>query len=194
MKKNYLVKLFYVLFVFTILSNFYSYSGGGNSGGGGGGGGKNGPGCTKNCGTPTTCTTITKKACSLSLSFPFTYPNRGCNQIPEPFSDYRTQIGANTLSAQGFYYCKITIEPNVDISCYTPSDFVFYWTSPSQTLNIQVPNEVTSKMTVEYYERCGTCNTNVAGNHRPYFRYSTTLTAAQSNVTAILQYMNYIFC
>jgi hypothetical protein len=130
---------------------------------------------------------LTPVPCKLTLAF-FNYYERTC-LLPTNSGNPKMVDGASALtgSINTTYYCKVTVEPNTPYGNYTPSDYTTIWKKKGDFLMIKVPKEVSSKLTVDFYEDCNICTSNRQG--RPYFRYTTTLHKGQPAEEAFLQYL-----
>lgn len=155
------------------------------SGGGGSGGsiGKKGPSVPP-------CPTITNINCTVGLPFFFPYSGQ-LTSSPEFLSDPGTQVGTTNPSDVGKYYCKITVEPAVPSNC-TVSPYIYYWTQAANSMVIQIPQQVTSKFTIEFYERCGFYD-NASAQSRRYWKFTTTLSGGQTIVNPSLMFVAKIF-
>ncbi|WP_142683011.1 hypothetical protein [Chitinophaga polysaccharea] len=130
---------------------------------------------------------LTPVPCKLTLAF-FNYSERSC-LLPTNSGDPTKVDGAPALagSINTTYFCKVTVEPNTPVNNYSPSDYTTIWKKKGDFLMIKVPKEVSSKLTVDFYEDCNVCTAGRQG--RPYFRYTTTLHKGQPAEEAYLQYV-----
>ncbi|HEX6192043.1 MAG TPA: hypothetical protein VFZ42_06750 [Chitinophagaceae bacterium] len=179
MKKK-LTRLLLFLCLATIAALPFLVNAGGGPGGGGGGGKKS---------PPPPCITLTSVTCSLQLYFPQTYPQRSqfCNFIPE-FNSNPTQFAGGTAFTDDKYICKVTVKPSIPSNCtYDVNTYTKFWTQAQNQMAINVPREVTSTITVEFYEKCGNCTIGFSPG-RPFYKYTATLSKGQTFVAANLQY------
>ena len=102
--------------------------------------------------------------------------------------------GASALtgSINTTYFCKITVEPNTPINNYSPATYTTIWKKKGDFLMINVPKEVSSKLTVDFYEDCNLCTSSRQG--RANLRYTTTLHKGQPAEEAFLQYVSTATC
>ncbi|NLR57512.1 hypothetical protein HGH93_05350 [Chitinophaga polysaccharea] len=131
---------------------------------------------------------LTPVNCKLTLAFA-TYPGRTCT-LPNVGADPTIKDGADKLtSLTTTYFCKITVEPNAPSQNYDASVYTTVWKSKASFLNIKVPKETSSKLTIDFYEDCNFCSNNASNPSRPYFRYSAVLQKGQPFKEAYLQYL-----
>ncbi len=135
---------------------------------------------------PPPAVNLTNTDCEVSLVF-FNYEGRVCGIPPDGLSNPANVNGASSLNQNNTFYCKITVEPSVYPGSYNTSTYTTIWTSRSSTIKIKVPNEVVSKVTVLFYERCNNCTNSRSG--RPFFRYMSTLGKGQKFLTALMGYL-----
>jgi hypothetical protein len=133
-------------------------------------------------------TQLTPVDCKLTLIF-FRPNSWSCPQFPNDGANPTLNDGATNLSNRTTYYCKITVEP--DQAATNASVFKTTWTKKAPFMNIKVPRECSSKITVEYY---GNCNSCTGSNARPVFRYTAILLPAQQTCDAFLQYSLKVIC
>jgi len=137
------------------------------------------------------CTTVTYKTIPLNLSFASGFVN-GCMVPESSFSDFHWFAGASALNDNSKYFCKITVTPDAPGIC-NASPSIFYWTTVGESKQINIPKNVASRLTVEYYERCAQdCATGAA--QRRYFKYETTLGGAEPFVNAPLNFIKIAAC
>lgn len=132
---------------------------------------------------------LTTTDCELTLAF-HSYADRTC-PLPHTLSDPSMVAGAPNLNDNTRFYCKITVEPNVTPGTYNAVTYTSTWTAISRIKVIKVPNEVTSKVTVDFYEACNSCS---GRQGRPHFTYTTTISRGTRNLIAQLEYLALANC
>ncbi len=119
--------------------------------GGGGGGGKNGK---SGGGGSDPCDNITHQTIILTLTNSFsTAPNRAVLYpppvTPNPWNGDQGEIVL--LSCMEGYYCEIFLT-SPDCANYQEE---YVWTDYDNTMQIDVPSNISYRVTVQYYEPCG---------------------------------------
>jgi hypothetical protein len=140
---------------------------------------------------PTTAPPLTPVASQLKLSF-FRPNNWTCPNLPNANPVRMPGSPTPPPTNRTTFYCKVTIEPMASTTRYTASTYKFVWQKQGEYLEIKVPKEEPSKITVEFYDDCNSCIAGQIG--RPYWKFSGEILAGQPFVTANLEFFSNPVC
>ncbi len=178
--KNYL--LIFSLLIALFLPTFIASAGGGSSGGGG-----------KKDSPPSLDCAVRETTATITLEFPASYSGRTHPIIPTHHSDPNFAIGERTLfraRLKSTFYCTVTVTGG---KC---SDYkrTLWWNVRSRTMEIKVPTFTSYTIRVNFYERCGTVDSNVQGYGNPYYNFNKFYTQERTSYIANLEYFFTLEC